>query len=109
MVISCSKCNEELKGEHVNSHDYHYEIVALASTDTKENIKQRRAWFDMAIRAKSEYRCFLCKKPAQTAGELRIARIDKQDSYHFWNLAAFCLACIPKDSLLGCIEKQGES
>lgn len=88
----CKVCNNNLKKDYINYADYHYEEIAISSSDYKHyKSSGHPKLYEVAIFAKSDYCCSVCKQPAYRVGELTIGRIDLDDGWHYLNLAAFCI------------------
>ena len=88
----CQICNNNHKRDFINHADYHYEEIAISATDYKHyKVSGHPKVYEVAVFAKSDYRCIVCNEPAYRVGELTIGRIDLKDGWHYLNLASFCL------------------
>jgi|SRR5579883_185786 len=90
---ACTACNN-MKADALGAPDFHYERMSYISL-TYEDLKRRewgkeknRAW--LAMQSRTDFRCAHCKKPAVFVGGLQLARLDRDDNWHFLNVAAFC-------------------
>lgn len=95
LKYACFKCNKGKKS-YIDDSDYHYEEICFV-TDEDDGDKFKNDFeyaFKLAIRAKNEYQCQLCKEPASIKGELHFARRDPEDSWHFLNIETYCAAHI---------------
>jgi hypothetical protein len=46
--------------------------------------------YEIALWAKSNFKCKICGKPASNVGKLKLSRINLDDSWHFLNIDAYC-------------------
>lgn len=87
---ACARCNTERQNT-IDAYDAHYEemsFLAVHYEDYEEKEKRRK--FEIAVFAKTNFTCYLCKNPAARIGKLFVGRIEPSDSWHFMNLAAYC-------------------
>jgi HNH endonuclease len=82
LKIACHKCNQAKKSI-ISFSDFHFEII----NEVKSNLNH---YEKMAIWSKNNFRCMQCNKPASEVGPLTIVQINKNDSWHFTNLEAYC-------------------
>lgn len=102
LSVSCANCNNNLKGDFIDGSDYHYEHICFQTTTYSEfeQLKQytpkEAGRYELAIFAKSNHQCSVCAKPASIAGKLFVDRISPDDSWHFFNLTAYCTKHRPR-------------
>jgi 5-methylcytosine-specific restriction endonuclease McrA len=95
--IACRECNSNLKGDTIDDSDFHYEHFSKQSASFADYFERERdKELEAAVYAKTDYRCAVCKRSAAQVGSLRIARIEPSDSWHFLNLAPFCVVHLPE-------------
>lgn len=88
---TCSDCNGKYKKDFLDYSDYHFEEIAMVIESFSEyDKKAKNRSYESAIFAKADYMCAECQQPAYKIGELHIGRIDISDSFHFFNLTAYC-------------------
>lgn len=92
----CKSCNNSYKENYIDASDFHYEEIALTCISYEEYVRERERQYELAVLAKTNYKCAICDSPAHYIGELRIGRIDPKDSWHFHNLQAYCSRHFPK-------------
>jgi hypothetical protein len=92
----CKSCNNELKGNFIDSSDYHYEEISYGIVTFEDYVKARDRRHDLAIFAKTNYKCAVCDKSALIIGELKVGRINPDDGWHFFNLQGYCSKHWPK-------------
>lgn len=94
--LSCKKCNK-VKDYYIDSSDFHFEEISLFNVESDPNFNIAFKWkFRVAVWAKSNYSCLICKKPAEK-GELNFSRKNKSDSWHFLNINTYCDKHFSKD------------
>lgn len=90
LKYACFKCNNGKKS-YIDDSDYHYEEICFVTDEDQDNFKVEFEYtYKLAIRAKNEYQCRLCKEPAARRGELHFARRNPEDSWHFLNVETYC-------------------
>ena len=92
LAISCTRCNE-LKRNHIDASDFHYEHVCASTDETMQDFRTDFNWVSrIPVLARSRFRCAVdgCKNSAQVYGGLDLVRLDNKDTYHFLNVLAFC-------------------
>jgi hypothetical protein len=94
LKLACKKCNES-KASYIDASDYHYEEICLKSDKEDESfsIDMKRV-YEMALWAKSDYKCAVCGKDALYMGKLEFGRRNPRDSWHFLNINAYCTECM---------------
>lgn len=92
----CRSCNNLYKADYIDASDFHYEEISLTCTSYVDYLKERERQYELAILAKTNYKCAVCNLDAHYIGELRIGRKDPKDSWHFHNLQAYCSHHLPK-------------
>jgi len=96
--VVCQHCNNELKKNYIDDSDYHYEEISLVATSYEEyTSKMKNRQYEVAVFARTQFKCFVCGQPAERVGELQIGRIEPSDSWHFLNLAGFCYEHKPSE------------
>jgi 5-methylcytosine-specific restriction endonuclease McrA len=90
LQISCSKCNSK-KRNYIDYSDFHYEEICIISDEDDDyfSTKMTRE-YEIALWAKSNFKCKICGKPASNVGKLKLSRINLDDSWHFLNIDAYC-------------------
>lgn len=90
LKIACRKCNSN-KEEYIDSSDFHYEHIAY-KTILEENINHVEFKYPhkLAIWAKSNFSCTICERSAAEVGALKLGRKNKDDTWHYMNIVAFC-------------------
>ncbi|HVX01183.1 MAG TPA: HNH endonuclease [Candidatus Babeliaceae bacterium] len=89
--FACSDCNNKYKKDFLNYADYHYEQINFVVTNFDHYIHHSRVrGYEAAVFSKSDFCCVVCNQPAYKIGELFIGRNDLSDSFHFFNLSAYC-------------------
>lgn len=90
LVISCLRCNK-IKSDYIDYSDFHYEEISLSVDKNDQHFLTKLKWdYRIPLWLKSQCSCVICKKTASTEGELRLARRDLSDSWHFMNIEAYC-------------------
>lgn len=90
LKISCSKCNSN-KRNYIDYSDFHYEEISIVSDEDDEHFStEMTRQYELAIWAKSNFKCKICGKPASNVGKLKLSRINLDDSWHFLNIDAYC-------------------
>lgn len=88
--ISCLRCNK-VKSDYIDSTDFHYEKISLISEISDENFLKELKWdYRVALWLKSECKCVVCGRQALSEGQLKLARRELNDSWHFMNIEAYC-------------------
>lgn len=91
----CRRCNQE-KENYIDYADFHYEEMCLVSHESEQSFSNEFKWgYRVALSAKSSFRCVICDQPAAYVGELKFARRDRDDSWHFLNIDAYCAQHAP--------------
>jgi len=94
---ACCKCNSS-KRDYLDASDFHYEEISLVSTEGESSFSTEFTWdYRVAVLAQHEYKCVLCKKDAQTVGDLHFARRETSDSWHYLNIDVYCSKHLPKE------------
>lgn len=94
---ACKDCNTKYKRDFLDYSDFHYEhIVFVIESYSKYLSSSRNRNYEAAIFAKSDFCCVYCNQPAYRVGELFIGRDNLSDSFHFFNLSAYCAAHNPE-------------
>jgi 5-methylcytosine-specific restriction endonuclease McrA len=89
--VAHQKCNNDLKQDHIDASDYHYEqICAVSTPDDQDFTQEMKPLYKMAVLAKSNFGCAVCEQPAFRVGALTLGRKNPSDSWHFLNLEAYC-------------------
>jgi len=97
--LLCKPCNNQFKKDYIDVSDYHYEEIALRHltyADFEKEEKKYNRRFEFVVLAKSNFSCVGCKLPAYKVGELKMGRLETDDSWHFLNLGAYCNNCNPE-------------
>ncbi len=97
--LMCFKCNSKYKSDYIDTYDYHFEQISLlhnSYSDWESKEKGFNGVYEFAVLAKSEFCCAGCGQPAYKVGDLKMGPIVSSDSWHFFNLTAYCLSCYPK-------------
>jgi hypothetical protein len=90
LCISCRRCNQD-KSDFIDASDFHYEEMCLYSNDEDPNFHNELKWiYKVSILAKSNYSCVVCDRPSKQVGEMKFARRELNDSWHFLNIDAYC-------------------
>ena len=91
LAVACERCNQ-LKQDHIDASDYHYERVSSAVLGPHDESFQKA--FDtarrMAVWAKGNWRCAICGRKTQDYGPMDLERISEDDSWHFLNMQMVC-------------------
>lgn len=88
---ACLDCNSKYKKDFLDYNDYHFKEISLVVTSYTHYRGSRNRSYEAAIFAKNDYKCSVCNQPAYRIGELRIGRIDVNDSWHYLNLTPYCI------------------
>jgi len=92
-MAACSRCNKK-KDDYIDASDHHYEEICLVIDEDHVEFEDTLSWrYRMALYAKSNYRCYRCDKPASRVGKMRFVRRNRNDSWHFLNIDAYCENC----------------
>ena len=90
LKAACSSCNSN-KADYMDASDFHYEEICLVGDKGDGNFRTELcSHYRVALLAKSDYSCVICGKPSAKVGELRFARRNLNDSWHFINVDAYC-------------------
>lgn len=96
LKIACKRCNE-LKADHIDASDFHYEEICLVTDKQDESFNTEfEREYKIAISAKSEFKCVICGEPTERIGELQFGRREPNDSWHFLNIDAYCSEHTPE-------------
>jgi len=96
LKVACRSCNQHKK-DYIDSSDFHYEEICLTTSENEEPFLQEfKGDYRIALWAKHSYSCAICGEPASRLGELKFARQEPHDSWHFLNIDAYCDRHIPK-------------
>ncbi len=88
--LACHACNQ-VKKDAIDAADFHYEHICVdANKEDNSFNNQMKREFKMALWAKCQYSCNKCKAPASEVGELCLCRKEPTDSWHFFNIDAYC-------------------
>jgi 5-methylcytosine-specific restriction endonuclease McrA len=91
--ISCHECNN-VKLSYVDSSDFHYEHISLVNDESMHTFANEfKRQYKIAVWAKSEFQCSLCRRTASEIGRLGFTKINPEDSWHFLNIDAICENC----------------
>ncbi len=94
--VSCLRCNK-IKSDYIDAADFHYEKISLLSEIQDASFyKELKREYRVALWLKSKCKCIVCDKPASSEGQLRFARREPNDSWHFINIEAYCDKHYPK-------------
>lgn len=94
--IACQHCNRA-KDMTIEASDFHYEMISLVSDKDDEHYSnEMRRSYEVALWAKSNYKCVECERPAKFLGELELTRRNPRDIWHFMNIDAYCSDHAPK-------------
>lgn len=95
-LLACHRCNGK-KGDEISYPDSHFEkIVYLCGADGQP--RSFRWKHRVTFLGKSRHRCQRCKKEAKYYGELTLARLNQNQSWHLLNVEAFCEDHIPSSA-----------
>ena len=90
LEVACQKCNCK-KSDYIDASDFHYEKICLVSDANDQHFStEMKREYELALWAKTEFKCFRCGKSAADAGKLKFARKNPNDSWHFLNMEIFC-------------------
>lgn len=97
LQVACEACNSRYKKDYIDAADFHFEEISLISTSYEEySGKEKNRAYEVAVFARTNYKCAVCGQPAYRLGELKIGRIEPNDSWHFLNLQAYCSEHAPE-------------
>lgn len=88
--FACKDCNNKYKKDFLNYSDYHYEQITFVVNSYTNYQEAKNRSYEAAVFAKTNFCCIICNQPAYKIGELFIGRNDLSDSFHFFNLSAYC-------------------
>jgi len=92
----CLDCNNNHKKDYIGSVDYHYEQIAMPFVDYEHYQRTNPdKSLEIAIFAKTSYKCDACGQPAYRSGKLTVGRKNIKDGWHYLNLTAYCEAHNP--------------
>jgi hypothetical protein len=90
LEVACKKCNSK-KSDYIDAKDFHYEKICLVSDENDPHFSnEMQREYELALWAKTEFKCSICRKSAADAGKLKFARKNPNDSWHFLNIEIFC-------------------
>jgi len=91
LAVACERCNQ-IKKDHINSSDYHYERVASWVLGPHDDSFSNA--FDtarrMAVWSKGSWRCAVCGKATEDSGPMVLERITEDDHWHYMNMQTVC-------------------
>jgi len=96
--VACRRCDNQNKKDFIDASDYHYEEISLVSASYDEyKSRERNRHYEVAVFAKTQFKCAVCDAPAHRVGTLHIGRKEPSDSWHFLNLVAYCSKHMPEE------------
>ena len=90
LTMACHSCNQS-KRSFINASDYHYEEICLHTDESDPHFRNELSRdYRVALWARNGFTCATCESPAQSVGRLRFRRRNQRDSWHFFNVDAYC-------------------
>ncbi|HAO09762.1 MAG TPA: hypothetical protein DCQ51_00920 [Planktothrix sp. UBA8407] len=90
LEVACQACNGK-KADYIDASDFHYEEICLVTDENDQHFStEMKREYELALWAKTEFKCSLCQKPASDSGKLKLSRKNPNDSWHFLNIEIFC-------------------
>lgn len=96
--LACHKCNG-LKKSMIDSSDMHYEQFTIQTDEQDEDFaKDLGPYNKLLSMASQKYTCSRCGEPISRVGPLKLARLNRGDSWHYLNVLPYCERDHPKRS-----------